>query len=192
MSDKTTKINICICGDAKVGKSEIIKKYMHKPFTNEYKETNAVDLEKKITEIGSRIIDMSIWDFPGEERYRSIPNSIYKLLNCYLLVFDVNNMDSFSKLKEMYKKELLFYIDDKPIILIGNKIDKTKEEIKNLCTENGDISDYKEEIINWCTENGNIPYIETSAKDGTNINIIFNMAIEKSLLNINDDGFILI
>lgn len=37
----------------------------------------------------------------------------------------------------------------------------------------------EEEAKAWCQENGNPPFIETSAKDATNVELAFRLAVER-------------
>lgn len=57
-----------------------------------------------------------------------------------------------------------------PFIVLGNKVD----------LDNRIVS--KREVKEWCERNNNIPYFETSAKDGTNLDLAFKtltmMAVE--------------
>lgn len=52
-----------------------------------------------------------------------------------------------------------------PFLIAGNKVDKISDR---------KIS--KEQIEHWCKNNGGIPYFETSAKDFTGVNELFEEA----------------
>lgn len=51
----------------------------------------------------------------------------------------------------------------------GNKVDLEPE--KRVIA--------KETVLDWCAANGNLPYIETSAKEATNVIFAFQSAVEK-------------
>ena len=82
--------------------------------------------------------------------------------NCIIFVFDVNHIDSFKHL-DSWKETALLDAPDALFIVIGTKIDEERREVSIA------------NALKWCRMNGNIPYIETSAKEGTNIEGLFKI-----------------
>jgi len=56
-----------------------------------------------------------------------------------------------------------------PFVVIGNKVDIEPEK-RQVAYETA---------LDWCAANGNLPYVETSAKDATNVVLAFQSAVEK-------------
>ena len=44
----------------------------------------------------------------------------------------------------------------------------------------------EQEVQEWCQNNGNIPYIETSAKEGTNVEKAFQLIAQQSVKDIGN------
>ena len=72
----------------------------------------------------NREIKIQISDTAGQERFRSITSSYYKIAHGILLLFDLSNEKSFNNI-ELWINELKNFvnIESVPIILIGNKTD---------------------------------------------------------------------
>lgn len=117
---------------------------------------------------------LQIWDTAGQERFKSLRTPFYRGADCCLLVFGLDDAKSFTNL-QLWKSEFLFYanIDDEnfPFIILGNKSD--------IDTADRQVQD--SEITKWCKENGGYSYIETSAKDSTNVDVCFERAVRKTL-----------
>ncbi|XP_057545651.1 ras-related protein Rab7A-like isoform X3 [Amaranthus tricolor] len=109
------------------------------------------------------VLELTIWDTAGQERFQSLGVAFYRGADCCVLTYDVNVMKSFENLNR-WREEFLLQAspsdpDNFPFILLGNKID--------FDGGSGRVAKA------WCTSKGNIPYFETSAKDGTNVEEAF-------------------
>ena len=113
------------------------------------------------------LLNVHIRDTCGQERYDSINEQYYKTADGILLVFDITDEFSFSKIKTYYvkkiKEECKIGI---PIILLGNKTDLENER-KVLQEEAIDLS-INEEYI----------YKETSCIKNENVADAFETIIE--------------
>ncbi|OMH83788.1 Ras-related protein Rab-7A [Zancudomyces culisetae] len=115
-----------------------------------------------------RVVD--IWDTAGQERFQSLGAAFYRGADCCVLCFDVNNAQSFEKLK-YWREEFVSTASPKnphnfPFVVLGNKID---------IQHNDRVSSAK--AISWCKSVGDIPYFETSAKEGVNIDHAFRIIV---------------
>lgn len=98
----------------------------------------------------------------GQERFRSIAKSYFRKADGVVLMYDCSCEESFLNVREWV--EIINETSDKhiPIVIIGNKID-LREEIRN----NGRFV-FKEEGLKLAQQFQSL-FIETSAKDGSNI-----------------------
>ena len=109
---------------------------------------------------------MQLWDNAGDEQFNRISSSFFKNTDCCVLVCDLTNEKSFEKL-EKWRTKFLNILDNKehdnfPFVLIGNKCDKSDER---------KVEDFQLKI--YCESHNNIPYFETSAKTGVNVEEAF-------------------
>ena len=150
-----------IIGDAAVGKSNLLLRYVHGQFKPEYQLTIGVEFGAKNIEIASKIFRIQIWDTAGQENFRSITRAYYKNSVCALVVYDISSRDSFNNVtswiedcKNQSPKTIF-------MVLVGNKCDL--EDKRQVSYEEGKELADKNELL----------FFESSAKDGINVEEIF-------------------
>ena len=149
-------------GDCGVGKSCLTLKATKNYFEENYKSTVGFEFCTFNIKINESIIKMQIWDTCGQEAYKSLISSFYKNAILAILVYSIDNYESFENIK-LWLNELKIHSNpDVKIFLIGNKIDL---EDKRVITK-----EMAEEFKN----NNKINFfIETSAKTGFNAKNVF-------------------
>ncbi len=168
-SDYQYIFKLILIGNSGVGKSSILNRYMNKTFEDSYKCTIGVDFLMKSIEINGKTVKLQLWDTAGQEKYKSMVSSYYRGANVALIVFDLTSHESFDALPLWIENYYKNGPDQKNIILIGNK--KDLEEERKVTEEEAKIF----------SETNNMMYFETSAKEGDNIDYVFNYAAEKLL-----------
>ncbi len=158
MSDIILKI--CLLGEAKVGKTTLVYRYIENKFRTDFRSTLGVNLLKKIVKIGDSTISTQIWDLGGQEPFKKIRKLYLEGAEGALLLFDVTNQQSFIKLGEWISSFREVH-GNKPVVLIGNKID-LKENV---------IID-QSQAERYASEN-NMSLVLTSAKTGENVEKAF-------------------
>ena len=150
-----------IIGDPSVGKSNLLMKFAHNKFTEEYQATIGVEFGAKNITFNNQVYRIQIWDTAGQENFRSITRAYYKNSVCAMVVYDITSRDSFEHvqnwiddIKNQSPKTVL-------IILVGNKIDLDEDRAVSY-----------DEGNEFATKNG-IIFQETSAKTGVGIEEIF-------------------
>uniref|UniRef100_A0A453EHL6 Ras-related protein Rab7 n=1 Tax=Aegilops tauschii subsp. strangulata TaxID=200361 RepID=A0A453EHL6_AEGTS len=119
-----------------------------------------------------------IWDTAGQERFQSLGVAFYRGADCCVLVYDVNVTKSFEKLNN-WREEFLIQAspsdpENFPFVLLGNKIDVDGGNSRT-------VSEKKAKA--WCASKGNIPYFETSAKEGFNVEAAFECIARNAIKN---------
>ena len=160
---------LILIGNSGVGKSCILQRYMKHTFEEQYKCTIGVDFLMKTVIINNETVKLQLWDTAGQEKYKSMVSSYYRGTNVALIVFDLTSHESFDALPLWIENYYKNGPDQKNIILIGNK--KDLEEERKVTEEEAKIF----------SETNNMMYFETSAKEGDNIDYVFNYAAEKLL-----------
>src|SRR5688500_4704082 len=98
MDKYDTVLKIIVIGDAGVGKSSISATYCENKYSDNYTSTIGVDFYIKTVNVNGKRIKLQIWDTAGQERYRSITTGYYKSAVAVILVFDMTDTYSFSRL----------------------------------------------------------------------------------------------
>ena len=112
--------------------------------------------------IDKKLLKLQVWDTCGQEVYRSLITSFYTNSSLAIVVFSIDNEDSFNNLEFWLNELRLKGNADINIFLIGNKADL---EDKRKVTK---------DMAYQFTETNKIKfYLETSAKTGFNAQNIF-------------------
>ena len=160
VSDLSFKI--LIIGDSSVGKSCLALRATKGSFNSIYTPTVGFEFFNFYLKIEEEFIKLQIWDTCGQEVYRSLISSFYRNSSLAIIVYAIDNEESFNNI-EIWLNELKTKGNpDISIILVGNKLDlEDKREIT------------KEMYSDFC-DNNNIKYFfETSAKTGFNAKNVF-------------------
>ena len=156
-----------IIGDPSVGKSNLLMKFAHNKFTEEYQTTIGVEFGAKNIQIKNQMYRIQIWDTAGQENFRSITRAYFKNCVCAMVVYDITSRKSFENVQNWLQD----VHDQSPktvlIILIGNKIDLENKR---------DVS--YDEGKEYAIKNGLI-FMETSAKTGEGVEEIFKQSAEE-------------
>ena len=158
-------IKLLLLGDTAVGKTSILLKYINDTFDQSVISTIGVDYMDKIIDYDKYKIKLQIWDTSGQERFRSITRNFYRNADGVMVVFDLTKKATYDHVK-VWLSEAYEHNEDITTILIGNKLDLVNER---------DVS--KEIAVNFANNN-KLKYLETSAKNGTNIKESFNTIID--------------
>ena len=158
---------IILIGNSKVGKTSIIQKCLFNTFSDVYQKSKSFNLFWTNYEINSEIYCLQLWDVSGDEKnVNSVTGKFYKNCNCAFLIYSINDFESFTSI-EKWLTDLRRYANDNILtVLIGNKIDIKTERL--ISYENG--KKFKE-------DNKIDYFIETSAKEGENIENIIKYTI---------------
>ena len=178
MEIKTPKIDlafkVCIFGDSGVGKSTLINRYITAKFDRDLKPSLGATVLMKFIETETMRITLQIWDFAGEERFRSLLPIYAQGSSAAIFMCDISNRDSITNIDKwlLTFKEGLNNPNSKfPLIIVGGKLDL--EEKRSL--SNKDI----ESII---TVRKEFDYLECSSKTGENVDLIFQTIVDKILI----------
>ena len=142
---------------------------MKQTFSPNYKITIGVDFLMKSLKINDQIVKLQVWDTAGQEKYRSMISSYYRGAHVALIVFDLTSHTSFEALPLWIENFYKNGPEQKNTILIGNKKDLVEER---------QVTQEEAELF---SQTNNMIYFETSAKEGNNIDYVFNYTAEKLL-----------
>ena len=166
-----------IIGDPSVGKSNLLMKFAHNKFTDEYQATIGVEFGAKNITFDNQIYRIQIWDTAGQENFRSITRAYYKNSVCALVVYDISSRDSFNNVstwiedcKNQSPKTIF-------MVLVGNKSDL--EDKRQVSKEEG------QELA----DKYGIQFYETSAKTGDNVDAIFYNSADEIAKKIDENYY---
>ena len=148
---------IIVIGNSGVGKSCLSIKATKNIFESNYLATVGFEFLAFNVKLNDKIIKLQIWDTCGQEIYRSLITNFYRNSSLAVMVYAIDNEQSFNN-TESWLKELKDQSNpDIRIFLVGNKSDL--EESRQVRTERAE--QFKE------THKLDM-FFETSAKTGFN------------------------
>ena len=178
--------SLIFMGNTGVGKTNFISRYTKNFFQPLFLSTHGYDEVIKILKIKDEnnnynYYKLRLLDTVGQEKFKSLPRTYYKKADGILLLFDVNDIETFedvsawmSEINENKSQDERDYI----IYLIGNKIDFGNSDSQEVNSAEGDTEKIpvtkkeKEELKNRL----GVKYFEISCK--------WNLNIEEVITNI--------
>ena len=186
--NESTFYRIIFVGDSGVGKTQIINIYSNKLFQNEYFPTFGIDFQIKTINNKGKKMNIHCIDTEGTIDFSKDTGELFlKKADSFILVYDITSRLSFNNISQYYEK-IKFAINDfegkyKIIYLVGNKFDlKVNREVNEIEAR---------ELGNKY----NAKYMEVSAKNGLNIDKLFEYLIQDinrrgEISNIKNRGII--
>merc|ERR1719397_2086331 len=162
-----SKFKLVFVGDSSVGKTSIISRFMYNHFDLNYQATIGIDFLSKTLYLNDRVVRLQLWDTAGQERFRSLIPSYIRDSSVAIVVFSVDNRQSFENVDNWVSDVRNERGYEVVIMLVGNKTDLPYRDVLER-----DGEEKAREL--------GVLYIEASAKDGTNVKQLFR-TIAKNL-----------
>ena len=166
-------IKLGLIGDAAVGKTSIRKRYLGEGFQKEHLATLGADFAATTRNLGEYQIKYQIWDLAGQPMFKNVRPRFFRGCFGALAVMDVTRRETFLNLGSWIEE--LYQFSGKgiiPIIILANKMDLIDEQKVTI----EEVETFVEEL-NKKTKKHSIEnfYLETSAKNGLNIDKAFEI-----------------
>ncbi|PWA19814.1 hypothetical protein CCH79_00015860, partial [Gambusia affinis] len=157
-------LKVLVIGDLGVGKTSIIKRYVHQVYSQHYRATIGVDFALKVLNWDHKtVVRLQLWDIAGQERYGNMTRVYYREALGALVVFDMTRLATFQAVlkwkRDLDSKVTLSNGKPVPAVLLANKCDQRQ---LGLCPK-------LPKLDNFSQDHGFVGWFETSAKDNTNI-----------------------
>ena len=171
----SAKIQLFQLGGPAVGKTSIAERFFNNKYEQIYFTTIGMQNYFKTVIIDDFMITIKMQDTAGQERFNSIAKSSVRGTDGLIFTFDMTNKESFEMISNLLiNTNDVVNLADKPLILMGNKIDKAN----SIVITQKDVDDLINKFKNY-----KISFFKTSAKTGENINEAFATIIEQILDN---------
>ena len=153
---------LILVGDSAVGKSCLSIRATKDTYESVYSPTIGFEFLSLFLNVEGKNIKLQIWDTCGQEVYRSLITGFYHNSSLAILVYAIDDENSFSHLESWLNEIRENGNPEMNIFLIGNKVDlEDKRQIS------------KDEAQKFSEENGMKSFMETSAKTGFNAKNVF-------------------
>lgn len=172
MDDNRKKLmfKIILIGEISVGKTSVMRRFVHRTFEGAMKATIGADFMVKEIELGqSSIVTLQIWDTAGGERFQSLGRAFYRGADCCVLVYDITRPQTLERIVN-FRDEFLNQTEQDdpkfPFAVVRNKTD--------LYDEGSSVTEQKsEQYFNEHFGQSTCKHFSTSAKDGSGVEDLF-------------------
>ena len=182
---------ITLLGNGGVGKTSLIQRYMTNSFKEKYKATMGVQHHKKVLDIDGCQVSLNVWDVSGQGKFASFRHLYYSGSDFYIAVLDLKRPETLEAIPYWItdvKRLALKHSTNRfprPFGIMANKRDlfdnvtdkDTEKYVRGLqkgCLKL--LKRHKDELAF---------FYETSAKDGQNVELLFeyvgNYLLQESL-----------
>jgi len=163
---------VIMFGDAAVGKTSLIHRYVTGSFKESTHITIGVEFTVKQIVVDGEPVDLQIWDFGGEERFRFILPAYCMGAQGGVFMYDTTSRASLDHMKDW-----MAIIREKtsamPVLVVGTKIDL--EDLKAVDPEEASAMgrDFDASDV-----------IEVSSKTGQNVEQVFELVARLMIDNV--------
>ncbi|XP_014049111.1 ras-related protein Rab-37 isoform X2 [Salmo salar] len=160
---------VMLLGDSAVGKTCVLVRFKDGAFLGgNFIATVGIDFRNKVLTVDNAKVKLQIWDTAGQERFRSVTHAYYRDAQALLLLYDITCKSSFDNIRAWLTEIHEYAQKDVVIMLLGNKTDMAGERV------------IKHEEGEKLAKEYGVPFMETSAKTGVNVELAF-LAVAKEL-----------
>ncbi len=163
---------ICMVGAFAVGKTSLVARFVHSIFSEKYKTTVGVKIDKKVMNVNGQDLTLVLWDLHGEDEFQELQRSYLRGTSGYFLVVDGTRPATLEHARHLQQavEETIGVV---PFVLLLNKSDLESEwalveaEVDELSGQG------------WALQ-------KTSAKSGAGVEEAFVSLASDMLLESND------
>ncbi|KAF2468514.1 GTP-binding protein rho3 precursor [Lindgomyces ingoldianus] len=182
MKGETVRRKLIVLGDTYCGKTWL------EPCTNSANllQSNKLDIFNnfiRFVDVEGVKVELVTWDNTGMDGYEKLRRLSYEDAHVVLVCFDINTPDSFDNVSTFWSKEVDTYFKNVPKILVGCKADlrENPASIKQLQLI-GQVMPTIPECEDLALKMKALAYFETSVKNRTGLNEVFEYAAKAALV----------
>jgi Ras-related protein Rab-22 len=160
------EVKLCLLGESGVGKTCLVNRFVSDVFTENESLTVGAAFTTKTVRVGDNSVLFQIWDTAGQEKYRGLAPMYYRGSAAAVVVYDITDEKSFNEMQTWITELKQLGPQNIVLAITGNKCDL--EEKRKVSRATGEAF----------AKNSNALFMETSAKDGSNVHDLFRAIAE--------------
>ncbi|EJD02068.1 signal transducer [Fomitiporia mediterranea MF3/22] len=174
------KKKLVVVGDGGCGKTCLLIVYAENRFPEAYVPTVFENYVTQVTFEG-KCIELALWDTAGQEEYDRLRPLSYPESDVILIVFSVDFPTSLANVQDKWFPEVAHFCEGTPLVLVATKIDlRRDDQTRRMLAAQGQVPVSSETGSDVAREIG-AKYVECSAKTGTGVQDVFNLALRESM-----------
>ena len=159
---------ICILGDFAVGKTSLVRRFVHNRFSEKYLTTIGVKVDtKEVVSAAARPLKLAIWDVAGTNTPTELFVRYTRGAAGFLLVADATRVETLACCKEL-RDAVVGKVGPLPFVLLVNKSDLSEQREFDRDSARGRVQ-------------GALDCLDTSALTGEGVEDAFHLLVKGML-----------
>ena len=142
--NNTENYKIILLGETNAGKTTLYNKFIYNKDKFNYLSSITVDNETQTLDYKNKKYLITLYDTAGQERFRSITKSYYKMADGFLLMFDMTDEKSLLAVKD-WIEDIKSHNSSNIFLILGNKDDLDNKISDDVINET--LGDYKHLLL---------------------------------------------
>ena len=142
--NNTEDYKIILLGETNAGKTTLYNKFIYNKDKFNYLSSITVDNETQTLDYKNKKYLITLYDTAGQERFRSITKSYYKMADGFLLMFDKTDEKSLLAVKD-WIEDIKSHNSSNIFLILGNKDDLDNKISDDVINET--LGDYKHLLL---------------------------------------------
>lgn len=166
-------VKLVMIGDPAVGKTSIVRRYLGRDFPESYDPTIGASFYFKDETYNfddeEVLFKFTLWDIGGQPTFKEVRPLYYQGARAAISVYDITRPETFSNLERWIQEFHNNVDEERPLILVGNKIDL--RSVVDECVPKGDAEELAEKLTKDFSFE--VEHIQTSAKENKRLDEAF-------------------
>ncbi|KAF2075133.1 hypothetical protein CYY_003568 [Polysphondylium violaceum] len=183
----SSNIKCTILGSSGVGKTSFVKKFSTGQCLVDETSTFGANRSLHTIHYETLTLNIELWDIGGHDRLNGLLPFYVSGSNCIIVMFDVNNRDSFRKAFDLLSKTKSHVAVGSLFLIVANKVDSNSNSNSSSNSNIPKREVSQEQLAKACSESeiGNVFWCEISSSTGYNIHRPFQAISQNITTMIN-------
>lgn len=117
---------VCLLGGFAVGKTSLVRRFVHGLFSEKYLTTMGVKIDRKVVRVDDQELSLVLWDIHGEDAFTRIAFTYLRGASGLLLVVDGTRRNTLETAVEI-GSQAIANLGEVPRLILINKVDLESE-----------------------------------------------------------------
>eukprot|EP01103_Thecamoeba_quadrilineata_P014602 TRINITY_DN4396_c0_g1_i1.p1 TRINITY_DN4396_c0_g1~~TRINITY_DN4396_c0_g1_i1.p1 ORF type:complete len:187 (+),score=22.32 TRINITY_DN4396_c0_g1_i1:50-610(+) len=175
-----SQFKLVVVGDGNVGKTSLLMTFANHKFPEEDSIPTIFENYVVNFKTGNNMTELDLWDTGGTSEYSRLRPIAYANANVLVICFVVVNPISYENVTSKWYPEVMHYLSEVPIILVGTKVDLRKDEkILELLRQSNQQPVTHSQGQELARKIKAVKYLECSARTQENLKTVFEEALKR-------------
>lgn len=122
VKQKVVRAKLVMVGAPGVGKTSLVRRFVHSTFSDQYRSTLGVKIDRKVVVVEEALVTMLLWDMHGEAEGLDVPANYLRGSAAAVAVFDTTRPETVTVAADLLDRVLALSPGAYPVVM-ANKSD---------------------------------------------------------------------